>query len=341
MTPFQEFDAELEDWNQLRTSTPCSGLLIGNGASMAVWHDFYYDSLFDKAKSVAEKPLSQTELSVFEALGTRNFEHVLSALKTASKVNKALAINSASPRKRYYAIKEALINCTQDIHIPWRLMQPDTLACWHEELARYATVYCSNYDLLAPWAVMQAPKQFNDLFNASGSTFELSAGAAKGKTTRMLYLHGALHLVRNQEGKARKITASEPTLLSNFAINHSISALDDVPLFVSETSSDDKRKSIRQSDYLSFCHEQLMAHKDALCIFGHSLSEQDQHLIDALRLAPLKTLCIAIYPRSEAFIRFQKNHYTALFAEKKLALRFFNSKTHPLGLSRHSVPVEA
>ena len=42
-------------------------------------------------------------------------------------------------------------------HIPWRLMQPDTLACWHEELARYATVYCSNYDLLAPWAVMQAP----------------------------------------------------------------------------------------------------------------------------------------------------------------------------------------
>ena len=90
MTPFQEFDAELEDWNTLRTSTPCSGLLIGNGASMAVWHDFYYDSLFEKAKSVAEKPLSQTELSVFEALGTRNFEHVLSALKTASKVKKSL-----------------------------------------------------------------------------------------------------------------------------------------------------------------------------------------------------------------------------------------------------------
>ena len=238
MTPFQEFDAELEDWNTLRTSTPCSGLLIGNGASMAVWHDFYYDSLFEKAKSVAEKPLSQTELSVFEALGTRNFEHVLSALKTASKVNKALAINSASPRKRYYAIKEALINCTQDIHIPWRLMQPETLACWHEELARYSTVYCSNYDLLAPWAVMQAPKQFNDLFNTPGATFDLSASAAKGKTTRMLYLHGALHLVRNQEGKARRVTANEPTLLSNFAINHSISALDDVPLFVSETSSD-------------------------------------------------------------------------------------------------------
>ena len=34
---------------------------------------------------------------------------MLSALKTASKVNKALAINSASPRKRYYAIKEALM----------------------------------------------------------------------------------------------------------------------------------------------------------------------------------------------------------------------------------------
>ena len=340
MTPFQEFDAQLEDWNQLRTSTPCSGLLIGNGASMAVWHDFYYDSLFEKAKNVAEKPLSQTELSVFEALGTRNFEHVLSALKTASKVNKALAINSASPRKRYYAIKEALINCTQDVHIPWRLMQPETLACWNEELARYATVYCANYDLLAPWAVMHAPKGFNDLFGTPQATFEPAAALAKSRTTRVLYLHGALHLVKNQEGKARKLAANQPTLLSNFAINHSISALDDVPLFVSETGSEDKRKSIRQSDYLSFCHEQLLTQKDALCIFGHSLGEQDQHLIDALRQAPLKTLCVSIYPRSEAFIRFQKNHYTALFADKKLELRFFDSKTHPLGDTRHSVPVE-
>ncbi len=340
MTPFQEFDAELEDWNALSTGIPCSGLLIGNGASMAVWHDFYYDSLFDKAKSVAEKPLSQTELSVFEALGTRNFEHVLSALKTASKVNKALAINSASPRKRYYAIKEALINSTQDVHIPWRLMQPETLACWNRELARYATVYCSNYDLLTPWAVMQAPKQFNDLFDTPGATFELAGALGKSKSTRVLYLHGGLHLVKNQEGKARKINATPPVLLSNFAINHSISALDDVPLFVSESNSDDKRKSIRHSDYLSFCHEQLMTHKDTLCIFGHSLAEQDQHLIDALRQAPLKTLCISIYPRNEAFIRFQKHHYSALFADKKLTLRFYNSKTHPLGYTRHSVPVE-
>lgn len=341
MTPFQEFDAELEDWNALRTRTPCSGLLLGNGASMAVWHDFYYDSLFEKAKTVAEKPLSQTELSVFEALGTRNFEHVLSALKTASKVNKALAINSASPRKRYYAIKEALINCTQDVHIPWRLMPPDTLGCWNEELARYATVYCSNYDLLTPWAVMHAPKAFTDAFDTPLATFEPAAAQTKSRATRVLYLHGGLHLVKNQEGKARKILANEPTLLSNFAINHSISALDDVPLFVSESSSDDKRKSIRQCDYLSWCHQQLMTHKDALCIFGHSLGEQDRHLIDALRQAPLKTLCLSIYPRSEAFIRFQKNHYSSLFADTKLTLRFFNSKTHPLGYTAHSVPVEA
>ena len=340
MTPFQEFDAQLEDWNALSASTPCSGLLLGNGASMAVWHDFYYESLFEKTKSIAEKPLSQTELSVFEALNTRNFEQVLSALKTASKVNKALAINSASPRKRYYAIKEALINSMQDVHIPWRLMQPDTLTCWSEELARYATVYCSNYDLLAPWAMMQAPKNFNDLFDTAAATFELSGALNKSKATRALYLHGALHLVKNQEGKARKLTGTQPTLLSNFAINHSISALDDVPLFISESSSDDKRKSIRQCDYLSFCLEQLMTHKDALCLFGHSLGEQDQHLIDALRQAPLKTLCISIYPRSEAFIRFQKNHYAALFADKKLTLRFYNAKTHPLGYPQHSVPIE-
>jgi hypothetical protein len=46
-------------------------------------------------------------MSVFDALQTRSFEQVLGALKTTSRVNKALAVSSAAPRNRYYAIKEA------------------------------------------------------------------------------------------------------------------------------------------------------------------------------------------------------------------------------------------
>ena len=36
---------------------------------------------------------------------------------------------------------------------------------------------------------------------------------------------------------------------------------------------------------LSFCYSQLAQPKNRLCIFGHSLAAQDQHLIQALQQA--------------------------------------------------------
>ena len=128
MKDFQDIDAHLEDWSALRSRIAFSAILIGNGASRAIWEDFAYDSLFENARTVEEKPLSQSELSVFDALQTRSFEQALGALKTTSRVNKALAVSSAAPRNRYYAIKEALINTIHAVHIPWRLVQPSTLA---------------------------------------------------------------------------------------------------------------------------------------------------------------------------------------------------------------------
>ena len=100
MTDFLDVDATLEDWNALRAANDFQGLLVGNGASRAVWDDFGYDSLFENARTVEEKPLSPSELAVFDALQTRSFEQVLGALKTTSRVNKALAVSSAAPRNR-------------------------------------------------------------------------------------------------------------------------------------------------------------------------------------------------------------------------------------------------
>lgn len=164
MTDFQDVDAQLEDWNVLRSSAAFDGLLVGNGASRAVWDDFGYDSLFENARTVEEKPLSPSELSVFEALQTRSFEQVLSALKSTSRVNKALAVSSAAPRNRYYAIKEALINTVHAVHIPWRLVEASSLATISQELSRYRTVFTTNYDLLNYWAIQQQPEAITDLF---------------------------------------------------------------------------------------------------------------------------------------------------------------------------------
>jgi hypothetical protein len=338
MTDFQDVDAQLEDWNALRNTASFSGLLVGNGASRAVWDDFGYESLFESARTVEEKPLSPSELSVFDALQTRSFEQVLSALKTTSRVNKALAVSSAAPRNRYYAIKEALINTVHALHIPWRLVVPSTLATINQELARYRTVFTTNYDLLNYWAVQQQPEAITDLFQGAEPAFDLSATASD--KTRLLYLHGGLHLVRNQDGTARKLMSTEGTLLGNFAINNTIKTLDDVPLFVNEGPSADKLKTIRSSDYLSFCYEQLLGHGQALCIFGHALGEQDSHIIHALRLAKPQVVAISIYPRSKAFIQHQKRHYAKVFEGTGVELRFFDSTSHALGGTKLTVPVE-
>ncbi len=330
------FTGELENWTALSHSINFPELLIGNGASLAVWRKFAYFSLFDEAQTTRNRPLSPTELSVFRALDTSNFEQVLSALKNSIRVNAALTINSSSPRHRYFAIKEALIHAVRAVHIPWSQMQAASLARINSALSQYQTVYSGNYDLLNYWAVMQTPQAFEELFRGPDSTFDLGNTARQDTVTRMLYLHGGMHLVKNLDGSTRMLTSSESTLLASFAINH----LGDIPLFVNEGSSADKLKAIRNSDYLSFCYSQLALPKDRLCIFGHSLGAQDQHLIQALRQAGLKTLAISIYPHNPLFIAQQKQHYASLFAEQNVALRFFDALSHPLGDPALRIPTD-
>ncbi|KRW58588.1 DUF4917 family protein [Pseudomonas sp. TTU2014-080ASC] len=329
-------NGELENWDALRARKSFPDLLLGNGASLAVWRNFAYFSLFDEAQTTRNRPLSPTELSVFRAMDTNIFEQALGALRNSIRVNAALTINASSPRHRYFAIKEALIHAIRSVHIPWSQMPADTLASINQELSRYRTVYNGNYDLLTYWAELHAPGGFDNIFRGSDATFEPTYTARKGNTTRILYLHGGLHLVKNADGSTRLLNSSESTLLASFAINQ----LGDIPLFVNESSSEDKLKSIRGSDYLSYCLGQLAQPTEGLCIFGHSLSKQDHHLLHAVQQASPKALAISIYPHNSNFIEQQKSYYQQLFAEHPhIELCFFNSMSHPLGNPGLRVPV--
>ncbi|KAF1024173.1 MAG: hypothetical protein GAK37_03193 [Pseudomonas sp.] len=113
-----------------------------------------------------------------------------------------------------------------------------------------------------------------------------------------------------------------------------------MPLLVNEGKVEEKLKSIRSSDYLSFCYGQLLDHEGALCIFGHDLGTQDQHLVDAIRQSRVTTLAIGVSGRSEGFVQQQKRRYAELFEGMDVTLRFFASRTHTLGNPALSVPVE-
>jgi hypothetical protein len=80
---------ELESWEKVQDELPVGdcGLLIGNGASIALWSKFGYRSLFEIARETRHpEHLIQQEADLLSQFDTNNFEAVLSAQITAGKV---------------------------------------------------------------------------------------------------------------------------------------------------------------------------------------------------------------------------------------------------------------
>ena len=319
-------DATLTPWPELAARHPCDALLLGNGASRVLWKPFGYFSLFEEAQRAGRKKgLAISDQALFKSLATELFEPVLSALNTTVRTNAALAINSTAPLNRYYSIKEALIHAVRTVHLPWPLMPATTLATLNQALRGYRSVYTSNYDLLLPWAVQHAPHGFAELFDEQGF---FDVRRTNGEGTRVLHLHGGLHLLKLPDGTTRQRSADSAELLDGFAVN----IPGEVPLFVNEDRSDEKLRAIRNSDYLGWCLGQLAQESQGLCLFGQHLDSSDQHLLEAIRQARPKHLSIAIRPLSEASVINQKQHFVDRFGDMPgTVLHFFDASTHPLG----------
>ncbi|MFJ4155936.1 DUF4917 family protein [Pseudomonas sp. NPDC089752] len=327
-------DAHLSTWQELAQRHPCDALLLGNGASRALWKPFGYFSLFEQAQRAGRKKgLAISDQALFKSLGTELFEPVLSTLNHTVRANAALAINSTAPLNRYYSIKEALIHAVRTVHLPWPLMPAASLASINQALRSYRSVYTSNYDLILPWAVQHAPQGFAALFDEQGF-FDVRRTQATG--TRMLHLHGGLHLLKLPDGATRQRSAESAELLDGFAVN----IPGEVPLFINEDRSDEKLRAIRNSDYLGWCLGQLAQESQGLCLFGQHLDSSDQHLLDAIRQARPAHLSIAIRPLNEASVINQKQHFVERFGDlTETALHFFDASTHPLGLAELAIDV--
>ena len=67
----------IHDWNEIEAKFR-DKLLLGNGASRAVWPDFKYDSLYEEA--LYAKRIGSSLGDLFSALDTKDFEFVLRRL---------------------------------------------------------------------------------------------------------------------------------------------------------------------------------------------------------------------------------------------------------------------
>lgn len=327
------FNSELWDWNDI-VDDGWNSLLLGNGASCAIWKHFKYSSLFKKA---AKNGLFRNEEEkLFKKLKTDNFETVIDALSVSSTVCRYYKITHRDIKKSRKNIRGTLINTVKDIHIPWVLadhsvtFEKTVLEIVGEELIKYRNVFTTNYDLIAYWSLMALDNRLrdkvNDCFRAKGK-FEENY---KSSGTNLLFLHGGLHLYLKPDGTTIKRRAQDGlNLLDLFSEDYEGAK----PLLIAEGSFEEKLKQIQKSDYLRYAHEIFRKRKGSLIVFGHSLDkEKDGHITNLLKRWKEKKIAVSLHAKKPMEIISEKRRICHLLGcDEDENIFFFDSRTHPLG----------
>jgi hypothetical protein len=204
-----------------------------------------------------------------------------------------------------------------------------------EELRQHQYVFTTSYDLVIYWAAGCAPapsfQGFVDFFwsdniNAFNRRW---CSVTNAEDTRLFYLHGALHLVVTELGTTRKRVRDTDTLLDQFG-----TPIDGDPttrpLLISEGASAEKARAIQENAYLRFALSELQTCPEPIVVFGHSLSEQDAHVAEALNARPRRPVAVALGPDQPSRIRSEKGRILSALSELEDVV-FFDRTTHPLG----------
>ena len=127
-----------------------------------------------------------------------------------------------------------------------------------------------------------------------GGKFDVSNTSLYDRCCRVLFLHGALHLFIDAAGNTRKRQNDGIyNILELFRLARGQRRT--TPLFVTEGSSEQKLRSIQQSDNLTFALREFEANEKPLVVIGQSLSEEDKHLIEAIQKYGKRQVAIGIY----------------------------------------------
>lgn len=299
-------------------------LLLGNGFSIGCRADvFHYSSLFEEADFSS---IPETR-EIFDALGTHDFEEAIRALEDAALVmpvyvDKAGDIVSRM-KSHAEALKNILVETIANNHpdLPMSISDESYWNC-RQFLANFLAgekcgqVYTLNYDLLLYWVLMHDDVPFDDepieLKKNDGfgndeeddeADYVVWHGETKANKQSVHYLHGALHLydagneLKKYTWKRRRIPLVEQ---ARAAINEKA-----YPLFVSESISSKKKRKIRHNAYLYHSYKSLVSNanqtKPCFFIYGHSLAENDNHILNWFSKGRFPKLYVGIYgdPESE------------------------------------------
>jgi Domain of unknown function (DUF4917) len=330
-------DGKLRDWSEI-ADQGWSAILVGNGLSINLSRYFAYQSLYEEAKKPrrGEAALSEEDRAIFDAFATTNFEVVLAKLRDAITMAEVLGRKPGPYRRRFRSVQDALGAAVRRVHLEWSEVPDETLAAIKAELRNYRAIFSTSYDLIIYWAIGHNDDYgaFRDCFWSRGCEFDPDDAEVRAGGRPVYYLHGALHLIVQGSGVTRKMTQDDGRLLDQFGkpIEGDPEAR---PLLISEATAREKLRGIEGNDYLAHVYDQLKEQDGPLVVFGHSLSEQDRHLIDAINEHPGRPVAISMVGKVKNKLREQQSDIWGKLHTEDVV--FYDAATHPLGAGELTV----
>ena len=302
---------DLMDFSNVLASSPGPKprLLLGNGFSRACRNDlFSYTALFDRAQE--QGLLSDALLQAFKALKTDDFESVMRDLARFAQVANIYVPNrydvARQLREDVGVLREALARAISANH-PRRadeISDAKFTAC-REFLLNFNGIYTLNYDLLLYWAMMRNDIDNLDIKCDDGfrhndqETDGYVTWSVDVPTQNVYYLHGALHIFDGRH-QVQKYTWSNTGIALVAQIRQ---ALDEgrYPIYVAEGTSASKWEKVLHNAFLMRGYRSLSTIGNSLVIFGHSLHENDEHVLNCIERSKVRNLYVSIFgnPDSE------------------------------------------
>lgn len=319
---------KIYQWSEIKKYFT-DGLLLGNGASMAVHTGFGYGSLFDAAR--ANEHITPEVAAVFDAFGVNDFELVLRRLWQAKVVNQTLGIQAGRVEEAYVQVRSALISTVRDVHISHDDALPH-LKPIYTFMHGFKTVVSLNYDLVAYWALMQSKDELGGWLKDCFVYGEFADDWEDKRTpynaegsTLLFYPHGNLVLARDFDESERKVKAKGGQDLLD-RILAEWEGEQAVPLFVCEGTSEHKVKSIAGSSYLQRVYREVLPKMgDSLVVYGWAMGDQETHILQRLKQARCKRVAVSVYQGNEGYIQ----HVQAKLREAGLPEAIFFDSASP------------
>lgn len=311
-------------------------LLLGNGFSIGCDPIFSYGSLYDAAK---EAGLSKRAQTVFDTLGTNNFEGVMRLLEEIQWAGVLYGLPKdgvAAIQADIEILKDTLVKAVATNHLDHSgLVSAEKKASALKFLSTYKNVYTTNYDLLLYWVDMAVdPPPFGDGFRPPIEDPEapyLVFTERLGNKPGIFFLHGALHLYL-VSGELRKHSWVRTGTRLTDLIRSGFEEYQ-YPLFVAEGTPDKKVEQIQRHGYLWYCLDKLARIESPLVVYGHALGASDAHIAAALSDNPkLPEVVVGLYGDVNSVLNQEIIHSCEQMVNRRESYRVRNENIAPLKL---------